>query len=363
MIKTHYLVLYLFREKKIKKVHTLLKGHSLTPSRFYISLEALSFSIAVQSIKMAAFNVNADGPTYETMYDSIDDLIGKSNGKNADEIKVLKSTIENLCLKNKLEIAAKENEIEAKDIQIKERENQIKAKELQIQAKDIEIKERDNQIRAKEIQIQTKHFQEIVNQLKAKDIKIQDFHLQIQTKKDEIKEKESQLQAKDIQIEEKDNQIQAKENQILELENENKLLKMKTNVEKKATPFINETYIDPIDQEWFDMTRIRLTKNTPYIFEKCLLVKVTCKSPTNAYYFNSSKKNNFFENQTQLNIFNKGWRHESTTVSIVHPIHDKKFLTMKECLKGNDFHQWKVDYVSNDYIDEDGYFIVVCSKK
>ena len=208
-----------------------------------------------------------------------------------------------------------------------------------------------------------------------------------------------QIQAKDIQIKDREIQIQFKENQILKLENEIKLLKMKTNdVEEETTPLRNEKQTDQIAQinllndfkyietdglpkginkfffgektglfnsfqEWFDVMRIRLTENTPYIYEKFVLVKVTCRDPKNVYYFYSNDGNTFDATYTQLNIFDNGWRHESTSVLILHPNHVYKSLKMREDLKSEGCHCWKVDYVPKGCIDEDGYFIIVCLKK
>ena len=115
--------------------------------------------------------------------------------------------------------------------------------------------------------------------------------------------------------------------------------------------------------EWFDVMRKRLTKNRPYIYKRFVLVKVSCKNPNKAYYLNSHDGNNFLDDETELNIFHKGWRHKTTTVSILHPNHVNKCLTMKKDLKDNDCHGWKAHYVSKEYIDEDGCFIIVGLKK
>lgn len=169
------------------------------------------------------------------------------------------------------------------------------------------------------------------------------------------------------------------EHKIEILENENKLLKMKTNdVEEETTPLnmmsTEDLLTDGIEKfflkgnpqysykRWFDVMKIRLIKNNPCIFEKYLLVKVTCLNPKGIFYFTPFNKNNFSNNQTQLDIFNKGWRHESTTVTILHPNHVNG-LTMKKGDKGSNYHHWTVDYVPDNYIDEDGYFIIFGWKK
>ena len=300
-------------------------------------------------------NGEPDEPIYEIIYDSINKLIGQSNGKNVNEIKALKSTIEKLRSKHKLEIAAKENEIEAK--------------ELQIQAKEIQIKERENQIQAKGIQIK-------------------DFELQ--------------NKAEDVQILERENQLQGKDIQIQKLKNEIEILKMKTNDvdvtplehwniknkwEQKQLQPLKEEYDKMSDDylftkgieqfffrnnfqtgysypEWFDVIRTKLrVYNCSYVFQKFVLVKVKCFKPNNSYYFTSFYEDSFYDQRTKLNIFNRGWRHESATVSILHPNDVNNSLKMKEDGKEYNHHQWKVTNIPKDYIDKDGYFIILCLKK
>ena len=251
-------------------------------------------------------NSKLDDPIYESIYDSIDDLIVKTNGKNADEIKALESTIEKLRSKHKLEIAEKEKEIEAKELQ-------IQAKENQIQLKDIQIQKLENE------STPLKH------------------------------EKQMETNAAAI--------------------SEEKYDKMSTGdlLTKGIKQFFfekNQTGLSNSYQEWFDVMRTRLRKNTPHMFKKCLVVKVTCKNPNQTLFkFFSYYENIFNYNETRLNIFNEAWTHDSTTVLILHPNDENEFVTMKESSKGNDYHYWEVDYVHNDYIDEDGYFIVLCLKK
>lgn len=67
-------------------------------------------------IKMAAKISETNEPIYDTIYNSIDEMIENSDSKNTDEIKVLKETIKNLSIKHQLEIEAKENEIQAREL-------------------------------------------------------------------------------------------------------------------------------------------------------------------------------------------------------------------------------------------------------
>ena len=228
----------------------------------------------------------------------------------------------------------------------------------------IEIMENKNQIQAKENQILKLEHENQLLKMKTND--------------------------HEIVIMESKNQVQAKENQIIKLENENKLLKTKTNDHEEVTPLKNEKQIERIIKnysnimstddllfdgveefflrknykEWFGVMTTRLTKNSPYIFEMFVLVKVTkLGDPKIEYTFTTCDINNFYDNQTQLNIFDKGWRHETAKVSILHPKLVQKSIQMKEGDKYRSCSHWTVDKIPNEYIDEDGYFIVLCLKK
>ena len=109
--------------------------------------------------------------------------------------------------------------------------------------------------------------------------------------------------------------------------------------------------------------RTRLTKNNPCMAEKFVLVKLTCRNPMNAYFFYSSNENRFSDNCTKLNIFNKGWRQEATTVSILHPKQVNKCLAMKQGLQSNNLHKWYVNNIPKYFIDEVGQIMIVCLKK
>ena len=84
-----------------------------------------------------------DEPIYESIYDSIDEIIGKSNGRNPDEIKALKNTIKNLSLKHKLEVATKEKEIQAKEIQMKDMEIEILKLENEVKSMELKSRQKD----------------------------------------------------------------------------------------------------------------------------------------------------------------------------------------------------------------------------
>ena len=94
---------------------------------------------------------------YESIYGSIDDLIGKSNGKNTDEIKALKRTITNLESKHNLKILemvhAKEIQIKAKTVKIKEMENQLHVKEVELKKMELRMKDKNKEVEFKEMEL------------------------------------------------------------------------------------------------------------------------------------------------------------------------------------------------------------------
>ena len=192
-----------------------------------------------------------------------------------------------------------------------------------------------------------KHSQELKALKNVIKILKMEHKIEIQARDIEIMENKNQLKDKEIQI-------KANTDQILKLENENKLLKMKTNdIEEETTPLKNEKQIksylnmntddlltDGIAkfplieklsnsyQEWFGVMTTRLDRNYPYIFEKFVLVKVNCKNSKDRYYFYSRNENIFYDQVTNLDIYNKGFRHETTTVSILHPNFVNKSIQM-----------------------------------
>ena len=106
-----------------------------------------------------------------------------------------------------------------------------------------------------------------------------------------------------------------------------------------------------------------MTKDSPAITDKFVLVKVKCKVPTKQYSVLSYYQNQYNDQRTFLNIFKKGWKHENTEVSILHPNSINKSIQMKEGGKNENWHGWSVNTIPEEYIGEDGYFIVLCLKK
>ena len=177
-------------------------------------------------------------------------------------------------------------------------------------------------------------------------------------------------------IHDKEIQIQAKEIQILKLENECKMLKLKYNdVQEDTTSLknekqtesikalmsqkgVNEFYMMNTDDlltkdiakffgvelqnsysEWFEVMAARMTKNTPFIFEKSVMVKVTCKNPAARFFFYSCERNEYTVNAAYLDIFNKGWKHDATSVLILHPNLNNKSIQMKESCTTISYHE------------------------
>ena len=117
-------------------------------------------------------------------------------------------------------------------------------------------------------------------------------------------------------------------------------------------------------KEWFDATFENLNKDSPAITKKFVLVKVKCKDPSTEYRFTStSDQNQYKDQQTHLNIFKKGLKHENTEVFILHPKFAFKGILMKKDRISHNCHTWSVNIIPEEYIGEDGYFIVLCLKK
>ena len=123
----------------------------------------------------------------------------------------------------------------------------------------------------------------------------------------------------------------------------------------------NEEGVDISYREWFEIILSKISENTPFIFDKFVLVKVTCLYPKRDYYFDSDKSNIYGVSSTELNIFNKG--HDTTKVSILHPNSIIKSIQMNEGNKYPHHHRWTVATIPKKHISEDGFFIVLCVKK
>ena len=203
-----------------------------------------------------------------------------------------------------------------------------------------------------------------------------------------MKDKELRMKDKDIQI--------------LKLENENKLLKMKTkDVEEETTLSKNVKQIEPIEampkksvddvymsiddlviygiekfffgksgfsdsyDEWFDVMDSRLTKNNPFIFEKFVLVKVNCKNSKDGYYFYSCNENTFYGQRTDLKIYNKGWRHGTSIVLMLHPYLVNKSLRLIEDgdTGTSKINFWSVESIPEVHIERDSSVVILCLKK
>ena len=113
---------------------------------------------------------------------------------------------------------------------------------------------------------------------------------------------------------------------------------------------------------WFQSMAGRIGKNNPIIHEEYVLVKVKCKDPSTGYSIFSDEKNQFNDRYTNLNIFHKGWKHDTASVLILHPININKSTEMGRGEKCDSFHQWKVDSILKEYRGEDDFAIVMFLK-
>lgn len=142
--------------------------------------------------------------------------------------------------------------------------------------------------------------------------------------------------------------------------------------QKQSEDFSNSlTY-----RQWFEVMATRLTRTAPFVFEKFVLMKIKCKSPKQEYAFFTFKKkidkkfflfseeeNKYYEQHTNLKILTKGWRHDTTTVLILHPDHALRSIKMIEGGMEDHYCGWYVDYIPQECIyNKDGFFIVICLK-
>ena len=190
------------------------------------------------------------------------------------------------------------------------------------------------------------------------------------------------------------------ESKISKLENEKRILKVTSNdVEEDATPekekkkeqtdatetkaSVNDIFISTNDliskgiskfflreepqtvfyntyRDWFEAIATRMKRNSPFVFEKSVLVKVKCIDPTKSYNFYSGKHNRYNEDQsTDLDILMKGWTLDTALVSVLHPDKINKCLEMNESMKDQNWHSWYVDSIPDEYIGTDGFFIIL----
>ena len=116
-------------------------------------------------------------------------------------------------------------------------------------------------------------------------------------------------------------------------------------------------------KEWFDAILQSLSEDSPVISDKFVLMKVKCGDPTKQYSVFSDYQYQNYDQKTNLNIFKKGWKHENTEVSILHPNSINKSIQIKEDSKNANFYEWLVNTIPEEYIGEDGYFIISLIKK
>ena len=117
-------------------------------------------------------------------------------------------------------------------------------------------------------------------------------------------------------------------------------------------------------REWFRCMDSRLDKYAPIVHEEYVLVKVKCENPEKSYRIDSDQRNDFTHfGRTALNIFNKGWRHETASVYILHPNDVNKYIEMKVTTKAPAYHGWDVYCIPKEYRRQGDFFIILFLRK
>lgn len=259
-------------------------------------------------------------------------------GNHALELAALKDAFEKLQLKHKIDIQDKEIQLKDKDIQIGKLENEIKYLKIKY------------------------NVEEDGTTSKCQPSKINGIgNGNASPKIEKSKDK-------------KDEEVEPISTSMVSVKQTGELFKSQFNVlvaDGIAKFFCNDD-LQACYKEWFDEIFKSLNKDSPLIANQFVLVKVKCGDPAKEYKVFSYNNNSYYDQYTELNIFEKGWRHENTAVTILHPNSFNKPMKMKEGgLKYKnfplrmkiDFHKWRVDAVPKEYIGEDGYFIILCLKK
>ena len=115
--------------------------------------------------------------------------------------------------------------------------------------------------------------------------------------------------------------------------------------------------------DWFQSMTGRIGKNNPVIHEEYVLAKVKCKDLSVQYMIYSFDQNQYKDQYTYLSIFHKGWKHDTTSVLILHPTHINKSIEMEKSAKlSAKCHQWRVFPISKEHRVEDDFFIVLFVK-
>ena len=300
------------------------------------------------------------------MNEAISDIEKCLEGKHSNELKALKKAFKTLQLEHKVEIMekvqTKDVELKNKDLQIKDKEIQIKNKEIQIQAKEAQIEKIEKEIELLKIknkdsdEVETSKSQSTQREKENENPKLES----------EIKASEKEQNATKIEITNKpslkrnEEEIKPVNQPMISFKVAGALFKAHLDglLSNGITKFFHEGNVPASYKEWFGVIHERLSG--PVITEKYVLVKVKCKDTTKQYSVVSYNQNKCYDQYTHLNIFDKGWRHENTKVSILHPNSINNAIQMKKGGKNANYHEWIVDKIPKEYISEDGYFIVLC---
>ena len=193
---------------------------------------------------------------------------------------------------------------------------------------------------------------------------------------------ENELKDKTIRVMELENEMREKKNEIEKLK-----LEVKITTKQKT---INEFFIDkdillpkdiakffwkeetPNDlstvySEWFQCMDDRMDKNTPIMHEEYVLVKLECDKSGSDFAIYSDQRDLFFTNRPELNIFNKGWCHDTASGYILHPNDINKSIEMDlrakfEVKEKEKYHGWDVKVIPKEHRMEYNLFIILFLK-
>ena len=296
--------------------------------------------------------------------DAIIDIEKSLNEKDRYKTKILQSAIDTMKMQQELkflEVTGK------KDLQLKDKDIQIQGKEARISKLENEIdllKIRHKDIENQETiasQHSSKEIDNVVPPNETNKIKLSKVTNNV-TNQDENSHSQPALK-NEQRLEIVTTSSPTISLEALELAC--KLFKTELNhlLDSGITKFFCSPDLQATYQEWFCVIRERITKDSPVISEKFLLAKSKCTDPKKLYKVYSFNQDRNGDQFIDLNIFEKGWRHENTEVSILHPYSINKAIQMNQSNKRDYFHQWEINLIPNEYIGKDGYFIVFCLKK
>ena len=296
--------------------------------------------------------------------DAITDIEKSLNGKEMYKAKILQHAIDTMKMQQELkflEVTGK------KDLQLKD-------KDIQIQGKEARISKLENEIDLLKIRHKDFENQEtIASQHSSKEIDNvvppnETNKIKLSKVTNNVTNQDENSHSQPILKNEQRLEIVTTSSPTISLEALELACKLfKTDLNNLLNNGITKFFCSPdlqvTYQDWFCVIRERVTNDSPVVSGKFVLAKSKCKDPKKLYEFYSYNGDNNGDQFIDLNIFEKGWRHENTEVSILHPYSINKAIQMKQGNKLDYVHQWEINSIPNEYIGKDGYFIVFCLKK